>query len=65
MLPTAQALFQGSPQGAKISVQEGPALSKLVTGVIRSVFIDADKQEYVQLPSVARPLLLAPHGFIC
>jgi len=64
-MPTLHKLFQGSPQGAKISLQLGPALetlSKLAcgTGVIRLVFIDADKQEYVQYFHLLLDLLRLP-----
>lgn len=66
----AQALFQASPQGAKISVQVGPALetlSKLAAAQesFDLVFIDADKQEYVQYFHLLLSSLLAPDGFIC
>ena len=67
----AQALFQASPQGAKISVQVGPALetlSKLAAAQesFDLVFIDADKQEYVQyFHLLLDSSLLAPQGFIC
>lgn len=66
----AQALFQASPQGAKISVQVGPALetlSKLAAAQesFDLVFIDADKREYVQYFHLLLSSLLAPDGFIC
>lgn len=67
----AQALFQSSPHGAKIRVEVGPALetlSKLAATqeCFDLVFIDADKQEYVQyFQALLDSGLLAPHGFIC
>jgi len=65
----AQALFKGLSQGAKISVQLGPALetlSKLAAQSFDFVFIDADKQEYVQYFHLLLDSgLFAPHGFIC
>lgn len=66
----AQALFQGSPHGAKITVKVGPALdtlSKLAAAQesFDLVFIDADKKEYVQYFQTLLDGLLAPRGFIC
>lgn len=67
----AQALFQGSPHGAKIRIELGSAhltLDKLSAGgeVFDLVFIDADKKEYVQyFQKLLDSDLLAPHGFIC
>lgn len=67
----AQALFQGSPHGAKIHVELGAALETLnkLAAAKESfdlVFIDADKTEYIQyFQTLLDTDLLAPHGFIC
>lgn len=67
----AQALFQKSPHGSKIYVQLGGALEtldKLATAQesFDLVFIDADKQEYVQyFHKLLDTGLLSPTGFIC
>lgn len=67
----AQALFQNSPHGAKIRVELGSALDTLdklaqAGESFDFVFIDADKQEYVQyFQTLLDTNLLAPQGFIC
>lgn len=67
----AQSLFQQSPHGEKIRVELGPALATLdkLAAAGESfdlVFIDADKQEYIQyFQTLLDSDLLAPHGIIC
>ena len=67
----ARDLFQGSPQGAKIQVELGSALSTLdkladAGESFDLVFIDADKKEYVQYyQTLLDTNLLSPQGFIC
>jgi len=67
----AQALFQSSPHGNKIHVELGPALETLDKLAAKGesfdlVFIDADKQEYVQyFQKLLDFNLLANQGFIC
>lgn len=67
----AQALFKSSPPGERIFVHLGPAietLNKLAAAQesFDLVFIDADKQEYVQyFQLLLNSSLLAPDGFIC
>lgn len=67
----AQALFDKSPHGSKIHVQLGGALETLdkLAAAQESfdlVFIDADKQEYVQyFHKLLDTGLLSPTGFIC
>lgn len=67
----ARALFQKSPHGSKIYVQLGGALETLdkLAAAQESfdlVFVDADKQEYVQyFHKLLDTGLLSPTGFIC
>lgn len=67
----AQACFQASPHGHKISVEVAPALSTLhkLAAAQESfdlVFIDADKKEYVDyFNTLLDTNLLATDGFIC
>lgn len=67
----AQTLFQVSSHGSKIEVEVGPALETLdrlaaAGATFDLVFIDADKQEYVQyFQKLLDTTLLAPDGFIC
>lgn len=67
----ARALFDKSPHGSKIYVQLGEALETLdkLAAAQESfdlVFIDADKQEYVQyFHKLLDTGLLSPTGFIC
>ena len=67
----AQNLFRQSAHGSKIQVERGSALETLdrLANAGESfdlVFIDADKQEYVQYFQVLLDRnLLAPNGFIC
>jgi caffeoyl-CoA O-methyltransferase len=66
----AQACFQASAHGRKISVQVGPALVTMqqlaeAGASFDFVFIDADKQEYVDyFKLLLDSSLLAPNGFI-
>ena len=61
----AQDFFKKSPNGHKIKVELGPALETLETleGVFDVIFIDADKEPYVEYYEAALPLL-APHGIM-
>lgn len=67
----AQTLFQVSPHGDKIQVEVGSALETLDRliadqAVFDLVFIDADKQEYIEyFHRLLDGNLLAPEGFIC
>ncbi len=67
----AQNLFQGSAHGNKIHVKLGSALETLNKLAAQGdsfdfVFIDADKQEYVQYYQILLDSnLLSPQGFIC
>jgi len=67
----AQNLFQGSTPGNKIRVELGSALETLSKLAAQGesfdfVFIDADKQEYVQYYQMLLDSnLLSPQGFIC
>ena len=61
----AQDFFKKSSNGHKIRVELGPALETLETldGVFDVIFIDADKEPYVEYYEAALPLL-APHGIM-
>lgn len=67
----AQNLFQRSPHGYKIGVELGAALETLDQLMASRVsfdfvFIDADKQEYVEYyHKLIDSELLAPKGYIC
>ena len=67
----AQSLFQRSPHGHKIRVELGAALETLdhlaaTEAPFDFVFIDADKQEYVQYyQKLLEGNLLSPNGYIC
>ena len=67
----AQNLFQQSTHGSKIQVELGSALETLdrlasLDEPFDLVFIDADKQEYVQyFQTLLDRNLLSPNGFIC
>lgn len=67
----AQSLFERSPHGSKIRVKIGAALETLdQLGANEApfdfVFIDADKQEYVQYyQKLLDGNLLSPSGYIC
>jgi caffeoyl-CoA O-methyltransferase len=52
--------FERSPHGHKIDVREGPALQTLKTvhGPFDFVFLDADKQHYVEYYEMALPMLV-------
>jgi caffeoyl-CoA O-methyltransferase len=61
----AKSFFARSPHGSKIEVREGPAMDTLATldGPFDLVFIDADKENYLNYYEASLPLL-APHGVI-
>jgi caffeoyl-CoA O-methyltransferase len=61
----ARRYFVQSPHGAKIDIRMGPALETMhrLTGPFDVVFIDADKQNYVNYYRRALELL-SPHGVI-
>jgi caffeoyl-CoA O-methyltransferase len=67
----AQACFQESPHGSKISVEVAPALETLrkLADAKQSfdlIFIDADKKEYVEyFQLILDANLLTPDGLIC
>lgn len=67
----AEECFALSPHGHKISVKVGPALATMrqlaeAGESFEFVFIDADKQEYVDyFHLLIDTQLLAPHGVIC
>lgn len=67
----AKSLFQESPHGNKIRVELGAALETLdrlaaTEAPFDFVFIDADKQEYVQYyQKLLDGNLLSAHGYIC
>jgi caffeoyl-CoA O-methyltransferase len=67
----AESLFQQSPHGKKIRVELGAALETLDRLAANEapfdfVFIDADKQEYLQYyQKLLDSKLLAPNGYIC
>jgi len=67
----AQSLFQRSPHGSKIRIELGAALETLDKLANHEppfdfVFIDADKQEYIQYDQkLMDSHLLAPNGYIC
>jgi caffeoyl-CoA O-methyltransferase len=61
----AKSFFSRSPHGGKIEVREGPALDtmKALDGPFDFVFIDADKDNYINYYEAALALL-APNGVI-
>lgn len=61
----AQRWFDRSPHGSKISLHVGPALESIAAldGEYDFVFIDADKEGYVDYYEAAVPRL-TPHGLI-
>ena len=61
----AKDFFKKSPNGHKIKVELAPALETLETleGVFDVIFIDADKEPYVEYYEAAHTLL-APHGIM-
>jgi caffeoyl-CoA O-methyltransferase len=61
----ARQYFERSPHGHKITVREGPALDTIKTleGGFDLVFVDADKQNYVNYYEACLPLL-SPNGLI-
>jgi caffeoyl-CoA O-methyltransferase len=64
-IEVAQSFFARSPHGHKISLREGPALDtmlRLEPG-FDLIFIDADKENYVNYYEAALPLL-SPNGLI-
>lgn len=67
----AQACFQNSPHGNKISVEVAPALETLRKLAQNGesfdlIFIDADKKEYIEyFHTILDSTLLAPGGLIC
>jgi caffeoyl-CoA O-methyltransferase len=67
----AQSLFQRSPHGSKIRIELGAALETLEKLASHEppfdfVFIDADKQEYIQYyQKLMDSSLLAENGYIC
>ncbi|WP_242042273.1 class I SAM-dependent methyltransferase [Leptolyngbya sp. FACHB-541] len=67
----AQSLFQRSPHGSKIQIELGAALETLEKLTKHEppfdfVFIDADKQEYIQYyQKLLDSNLLAENGYIC
>ncbi len=64
-LAVAREFFARSPHGGKIQIRDGDALETLhsLAGPFDLVFIDADKERYVEYYEAALPLL-APHGLI-
>ncbi len=67
----AQACFENSPSGNKISVEVAPALGTLRKLAQNGesfdlIFIDADKKEYIEyFHTILDSSLLAPGGLIC
>jgi caffeoyl-CoA O-methyltransferase len=61
----ARGFFERSPDARKITLREGPGVETLKTlqGPIDLVFIDADKENYVNYYEATLPLL-APNGLI-
>ena len=61
----ARGFFARSADGHKITLREGPGVETLKTleGPIDLVFIDADKENYVNYDEASLPLL-APNGLI-
>ncbi len=61
----ARGFFERSPHRKKIEVREGPALDTIKTldGAFDFIFIDADKENYINYYEAALPLL-APNGLI-
>ncbi len=61
----ARRYFAKSPHGRKIEIRMGPALHTIqeLTGPLDMVFIDADKQNYVNYYNACLPLL-RPGGLI-
>ena len=64
-MEVARSFFERSPHAPKISLREGPALETMRTlePGFDLVFIDADKENYVNYYEAALPLL-APNGLI-
>jgi caffeoyl-CoA O-methyltransferase len=64
-IEVARSFFERSPHGHKISLREGPALETMRTlePGFDLVFIDADKENYVNYYEAALPLL-ATNGLI-
>jgi caffeoyl-CoA O-methyltransferase len=64
-IEVARSFFERSPHRHKISLREGPALETMQTleGWFDLVFIDADKEDYVNYYEAALPLL-AGNGLI-
>jgi caffeoyl-CoA O-methyltransferase len=61
----AQRYFDRSPHGSKITLHVGPAIETIdgLDGTFDLVFIDADKEGYVDYYEAVLPRL-APHGLI-
>lgn len=59
VIAIAQSYFARSPHGKKIKVLQGPAMEsiKKVSGQIDLVFIDADKENYLNYYEAVLPLL--------
>ena len=64
-IAVARSFFERSPHGRKIEVREGPALDTIKTldGAFDFIFIDADKENYINYYEATLPLL-APNGLI-
>jgi predicted O-methyltransferase YrrM len=64
-IAVARSYFERSPHGRKISLREGPALETMrsLPPGFDLIFIDADKENYINYYEQALPLL-AQHGLI-